>query len=235
MTNPTPEELAAPIVADLKSPGKFDLRSALAKTSYPTDDVTIYVDGNRTHERNLVLDMIEELGHKSTGLSAANNGGMTDDPEKEAVDATIKSLEERAEELLEEVRQSALTFKLRGVAPSQWRLIDKEARRKIKPNTKSEDDAFEAQLERNEYVNIELIAKGTVKITDAQGNEDNSALTKEDSQTLFDNLLETEWAKLKDAIENLTFAHTLFQNVAMQDADFLSKSSADPAKLATSA
>lgn len=234
MTTPTAEELAAPIVEELKSPGKFDLKAALAKTSYPTEDVTIYLDGDSTHERNLVLDVIADLEIKSESLSAKAQGSMVDDPEKEEVDETIGLLEKRAEELLETVRSSALTFTLRGVAPKQWRLIDKEARRKIKPATKSEDDQFEAQLLRNERVNVELIALGTVKITDAEGNVDSSRLSVENSQTLFDNLLEGEWVKLKNAIENLTFAHTLFQNVALQDADFLSKSSADPDKAVTS-
>lgn len=230
----TPEELAAPIVEELKSPGKFDLKAALAKTSYPTEDVTIYVDGDSTHERNLVLDVIADLEIKADALSAKAQGSMVDAPEKAEIDETIALLQKRADELLEVVRSSALTFKLRGVAPKQWRLIDKEARRKIKATSKSEDDQFEAQLLRNERVNVELISVGTVKITDANGNEDNSRLSVEDSQTLFDNLLETEWLKLKQAIENLTFAHTLFQNVALQDADFLSKSSADPDKQATS-
>lgn len=223
------------LVEDLKAPGKFDLRSALTKTSYPTDEVTIYIDGDATHERNTVLDMIEELQRKSSELSAEKTGGIVDDPEKEGVDALIVSLEERAEELLAQVRASALKFTLRGVAPSQWRIIDKEARRKIKPDTKSDEDLLEAQIERNEYVQIELLTKATVKITDANGNEDTSALSREDSKTLFDTLLESEWMKLKDSYENITFAHALFNNVVLQDADFLSKSSADPDKQDTSA
>lgn len=226
---------AEALVEDLKAPGKFDLRSALTKTSYPTDEVTIYLDGDATHERNLVLDMIEELQEKSEGLSAAKNGGIADDPEKATVDELIVNLEARAEELLEQVRSSALKFTLRGVAPSQWRIVDKEARRKIKANTKSEEDQLEAQLERNEYVQVELLTKATVKITDAAGNEDTSALKREDAQTLFDTLLESEWIKLKNGYENITFAHALFNNVVLQDADFLSKSSADPDKQDTSA
>lgn len=222
------------LVEDLKSPGKFDLRSALTKTSYPTDEVTIYLDGDATHERNLVLDMIEELQRKAEGLTAEKTGGITDDPEKETVDALIVNLEAREKELLAQVRASALKFTLRGVAPSQWRIVDKEARRKIKPLTKSEEDMLEASLERNEYVQVELLTKATVKITDANGNEDTSALKREDAQTLFDTLLESEWIKLKDAYENITFAHALFNNVVLQDADFLSKSSADPDKQDTS-
>lgn len=216
------------LVEDLKSPGKFDLRAALTKTSYPTDDVTIYLDGDATHERNLVLDMIDELERKSADLSAAKSGGITDDPEKETVDALIENLKAREVELLEQVRSSALTFKLRGVAPSQWRLIDKEARRKIKPNTKSDEDQLEAQILRNEYVQVELLSKAAVKITNAAGDEDTSALSREDAQTLYDTLLESEWEKLKNSYENITFAHALFNNVVLQDADFLSKSSADP-------
>ena len=226
----TPDEL----VEAAKAPGKFDLRSALNKTSYPTDEVTIYLDGDATHERNTILDAIEDLRHKSAGLSAAANGGIADDPEKETVDELIVQLEKRAEELLEQVRASALKFTMRGVAPSQWRILDKEARRKIKPASKGEDDVFEAQLERNQYVNVALVALSTVKITDAEGNEDTSRLSQETAEYLFDTILETEFMKLKNAVENITFAHTLFNNVVLQDADFLSKSSADPDKQDTS-
>lgn len=229
MTN-TPEA----IVEDLKSVEKFDLRSALQKTSYPTDDVTVYLDGHKAHELNLVLDEIDELEGKALSLSAAVSGGIVDDPEKEAVDEQIAALKERELELLKEIRDSALTFTIRGVAPTQWRILDKEARRKIKPASKSEDDQFEAQLDRNEYVNVGLLALGCVKITNAAGQSDTSALKREDAQTLFDSLIEPEFVKLKNAVENLTFAHTLFQNVAMQDADFLSKSSADPDSQVTS-
>lgn len=230
----TPEELAAPVVAELKSEAVFDLRSALNKTSYPTEDVTIYLDGDATHERNVVLDTIAELTIKSESLSAHANGGIADDPEKETVDAMIANLEARAAELLEQVKSSSLTFKMRGLAPVVWRLLDKEARRKIKPLTKSDDDELEAQIERNEYVNIGLVAKGAVSITNAAGATDSGVLKHESAQHLYDTILESEWNKLKGAIDNLTFAHTIFQNVAMQDADFLSKSSADQGKPDTS-
>lgn len=222
------------IVEDLKSEEKFELRSALAKTSYPVDDVTVYLDGHKAHELNKILDEISELEHKAEKLAGGKNGGIVDDPEKEEVDAEIEELKVREVELLKEIRDSALTFRVRGVAPTQWRMLDKEARRKIKPLTKSDDDQFEAQLERNEYVNVGLLSLGTVKITNAAGQSDTSALKREDAQTVFDSLIEPEYQKLKDAVENLTFAHTLFNNVAMQDADFLSKSSADPDSPATS-
>jgi hypothetical protein len=222
------------IVEDLKSEKKFDLRSALSKVSYPTEDVTVYLDGHKAHELNVILDKIADLEHKAQGLTAQAQGSMVDDPEKEGVDAEIADLKVQEAALIKEISASALTFTMRGVAPAVWRLIDKEARRKIKPNTKSEEDQYEAQLERNQYVNNELIAKGTVKITNAEGVEDNSAVTAETAEALFDVLLETEFMKLKSAIENLTFAHTLFQNVALQDADFLSKSSDVPDSQATS-
>lgn len=222
------------IVEDLKSVEKFDLRSALSKVSYPTQDVTVYLDGAKAHELNVVLDEISDLEHKAVGYSAQAQGSMVDAPEKEDVDAEIAELKVQEAALIKEIAASALTFTLRGLAPTQWRLIDKEARRKIKPASKSEEDQFEAQLERNQMVNIEIVAKGTVKITDANGNVDPSALSVDTAEQLFNGLLETEWMKLQEGIQNLTFAHTLFQNVAMQDADFLSKPSADQDSQATS-
>lgn len=221
----TPEEIAAQsIVEQMKSEESFDLADALDGVSYPTEDVTVYLDGAKAHELNLVLDMIAELEIKSENESAAKNGTIADDPAKEQTDKDIEALKAREVVLISEITSSALTFKLRGVAPEVWRIIDKEARRKIKPDTKSEDDQLEAQIERNKYVNVHLLSKGTVQITNAKGQTDKRALKPDDAQKLFDRLIEPEFLKLKDAISNLTFAHTLFQNVAMQDADFLSKS-----------
>lgn len=230
----TPEELAAPIVEDMKSAAKFDLRSALTKVSYPTQDVTVYLEGHKAHEINVILDEIADLEAEAETLTAKAQGTITDAPEHEGVLTKIAALQEQEKALLAEIKESALTFTLRGVAPAVWRIIDKEARRKIKPQTNSEDDQLEAQLERNKYVNIELVSKGTVKITNSEGIVDSSALTSEVAEQLFDGLLETEWLKLQEGIQNLTFAHTLFQNVAMQDADFLSKPSADQTSPATS-
>lgn len=230
----TPEELAAPIVEDMKSAAKFDLRSALTKVSYPTQDVTVYLEGHKAHEVNVILDEIADLEAEAEGLTAKAQGTITDAPELEGVEAKIAELHKQEKALLEEIKASSLTFTMRGVAPAVWRLIDKEARRKIKPDTKSEDDVLEAQLLRNQYVNVELVSKGTVKITNADGVVDSSALTHEVAEQLFDGLLEPEWMKLQEGVQNLTFAHSLFQNVAMQDADFLSKPSADQTSPATS-
>jgi len=226
----TPEEH----VEDLKSVEKFDLRSALTKASYPTEEVAVYLDGHKAHELNGLLDEIAYLEEQAEGLSAGKNGSIADSPEKADVDETLEVLKVREKALLKEIADSRLTFTLRGVAPTQWRLVDKEARRKIKPASKGEDDVFEAQLERNEWVNVELLALATVKITNSAGQEDTSKLSHEDSQKLYDVLIEPEYFKLKTAVENLTFAHTLFNNVTLQDADFLSKSSADPDSQATS-
>ena len=230
----TPEELAAPIVADMKSVGKFDLSAALKKTSYPVKDVTVYLDGYKAHELNELLDEIDELEHKAVGYSALAQGSMTDAPEKESIEAKIAELKARELELIKEISASALTFSLRGLAPAQWRLIDKEARRKVKAASKSEDDVLEAQIERNKLVNIEIVAKGIVKVTDANGDVSEGAITLKAAEDMFDALLEPDWLKLQDTIQNLTFANTVFQNVSMQDADFLSKPSADQDSQATS-
>ena len=99
----TPEELAAPVVAEMKSAGKFDLSAALKKTSYPTQDVTVYLDGYKAHELNVLLDEVSELEHKAVGYSALGQGAMVDAPEKEAIDAEIAELKARELELIKEI------------------------------------------------------------------------------------------------------------------------------------
>lgn len=215
---------AEALVVEAKQPGKFDLGSALKKASYPTDDVSIYLDGQKAHEYNVLVDEISELNFKAVTYSAANTGGMTDAPEKEAIDEEIAELEEQQKAILAEIAKSTLTFRMRGCAPEQWRLIIKKWQREGKKNFK-DSDATEAEISEwvNERIDQEIIAKTIVKITDAEGNEDDGAVKLETVADLHGAIFQSEWTKLLNASNTLTFANNLFDQVIAQDADFLSK------------
>jgi hypothetical protein len=219
-------------VEELKSEESFDLASALKGTSYPTDDVTIFIDGEAAHELNMVLAEITELGYESAKHTAGENGSIADSPEKEEIDKQIAELEEQQKELIAKVLESALTFKLRGVAPKAWKLIIKSWQRKSKAHAKEEGLDEEERIDwANEKINAELIAKATVSITNAEGATQKGGVKVETVEELQGSVLQSEFAKLLDAANNLTFANGLFSNAIAADADFLSKLSADPASV----
>jgi len=211
-------------VEELKSEESFDLSAALKGVSYPTDDVSIFLDGEAAHEYNMALHEIAELGHESAKLAAAENGGITDSPEKEEVDAQIAELEARSAELLKQLAASRLTFTIRGAAPKQWKLIIKQWKRK---GAKLEDDTVENEEERAEWishkVDCDLLSKCIVKTTNAKGQVNKEAVSLEFIEELRASILESEWYKLQEAMNTLTFANGLFQQAIASDADFLSK------------
>jgi hypothetical protein len=210
---------------ELKAPGKFDLSSALKGATYPTEAVSIFIDGETAHELNINYDRIAELAQEGLQYKAGNNGGMADGPEKEPIDAEIAELEAENLEHLEKLRKSILTFQLRGVAPKQWKLIIKKWQREMKKNFDLPEEQAEAEEWANAKIDAELVAKATIKITDADGDEDAGAVSLDTAEELQDTLLQSEWAKLLGAANNLTFANGLFAQAIAADADFLSKSS----------
>ena len=219
------KEYAEAKAEELKAPGTFDLGTALKGASYPTEAVSIFLNGELAHELNINYDTIAELAQEALQYKAGTNGGMADGPEKEPLDAEIAELEAKNRALVGEIAKSVLTFQLRGVAPEQWKLIIKKWQRAMKKEFNLPEEQVEAEEWANAKIDAELVAKATIKITNAEGAEDASALTVEKSEQLAGTVLQSEWQKLLGAANNLTFANGLFAQAIAADADFLSKSS----------
>lgn len=176
---------------------------------------------------------------------AAGATAVSEDPEDEAkaiadnnpqfieADKEASALEAELAAALIPLRSTMLTFHLRGLAPAQWRNIHKLGRKEIKEPVrknfeKGEDGDEEFQLatlerniERNNWVNNASIASSIIKVVNPDGEEDTSVWTTEDVADLFDHYLESEYGKLKDMMEQLTYANNLFQVAVQQDVDFL--------------
>lgn len=227
------QEKAEAVAADMKSEESFDLSDALKGASYPTDDVTIFIDGENAHALNMVLADISELAMDATKYAAGNNGGMADSPEKEEIDKQIEELEVRQKELIAKVLGSALTFTVRGAAPEQWKLIIKKWTRKSKKQEDLEDEQERVEW-ANEQIDNELISKTIVKITNAKGGTQSGAVSIDDVANLRGTVLQSEFSKLMEAVNALTFANGLFQNAIASDADFLSRPSVEADSAATS-
>ena len=209
---------------ELKNVETFDLNSALTGVTRPKDSITVFTDGERAHQLEEVLTSISVLGQEKAILPPA--GGITGNPRADEIDGEIAELEELSALLVQELRDSSLTFHLRGLAPKQTRLIVKSWEKKIKPESKSpsDDELAEVNEERSEKINAELIAKCTYKVVKGNGAEHNGAVSIETVEGLRDELNTSEYQRLVTLVNNLCVAHGLFNNLLASDADFLSKS-----------
>jgi len=155
--------------------------------------------------------------------------------EAEAKKQEAGEAEAKVARLIEQVKESALTFHMRGLAPKLVELIDKKCRKAIKPparkNYAQDEDGqeeyelavWERNKDRNQLVNHECIAAAIVKVVNTRGEVDSKVWKAEDVESLQETILETEYEKLRLMMQDLSFAHTLFNRAIEQDADFLSK------------
>lgn len=215
----TPEEHAE----ELKNVETFDLSSALTGVTRPKDEITIYTDGERAHQLEEVLSAISVLGREKATLPAT--GGITGNPRAEEIDKEIADLEEVSALLIQELRDTSLTFHLRGLAPKQTKLIVKSWDKKIKPESKTptDEELQETNEERMDKINAELIAKCTFKVVKGNGAEHTGAVSIETVENLRDEINSGEYNRLVNLVNNLCVAHGLFNNMLASDADFLSK------------
>lgn len=221
-------------VEELKAPETFDVRAALSGQTYPTQKVKVFVNAALAHEMNVLAEDAARLRWEADKLMKDYDGIAQPEGYVEKIE-DAEAAEARVAELLAEVQRSAMTFTLRGLAPAQFRLIDKKWRKHIKPPVRKnyapdadgeeeyELEIFERNMARNESVNHDCIASSIVKVENAAGQADTSVWKHDDVKNLFDTLLETEYEKLRLAFQDMTFAHTLFNKAIEEDADFLSK------------
>lgn len=247
-------EAAAEIAEGLKSEKSFDARQAVTGATYPTDSIDVYSDARLAHELNLAANDAAKARYLAESIKnafikeqkeAAQGGGIEDEPYAgdgtEAplygkADAEATELEAKVAELVGALRDSVLTFHVRGLAPAQWRLIHKKWRKEIKPPARknypqTEDGEEEYELavherniERNDSVNLDTIASAIVKVVRKHDGAENTDTWKvDDVRNIFDYYYESEFEKIKNLVQQLTFANNLFQIAVEQDADFLSK------------
>lgn len=163
-------------------------------------------------------------------------GDGTEAPDYAAAAAEAVELEGKVAEAIHKLRTCVLTFHLRGLAPKQWRLIDAKWRKEIKaparknfPNTPEGEEEFEVathekNVARNHAINNDLIASAIVKVVRKHdGATDTNVWKEEDVAHINDTYLESEYDKLKDLVNQLTWARNLFNIAVEQDADFLPK------------
>jgi hypothetical protein len=248
-------EAAEAIAEELKSEKTFDARKAVTGATYPTDFTDVYSDAELAHDLNVLANEAAKARYLADSIAAgyvkqmkeAQAALLTVEDEPYTGDGTeaigYKAAADEAEILEGEVadavaklRESVLTFHVRGLAPAQWRLIHKKWRKEIKPPARKnfpqtedgEEDyeltIHERNIERNDAVNLDTIASAIFKVVRKHdGAEDTSVWKVEDVRAIFESYLESEFDKIKNLVTQLTFANNLFQIAVEQDADFLSK------------
>jgi hypothetical protein len=248
-------EAAKEIAEELKSEKTFDARKAITGATYPTDFIDVYSDAALAHELNVTANEAAKARYLADSIKAgwikqkqaedAKSKSIEDEPyagdgteapgyQAAADEAAI--LEGEVAEAVERLRESVLTFHVRGLAPAQWRLIDSKQRKAIKPparknfpNTEEGEEAYEVavherNLLRTHAINNDLIASAIVKVVRKHdGAEDTHTWTQEEVADINDFYLESEYNKIKDLVNQLTFANNLFSIAVEKDADFLPK------------
>jgi len=183
------------LAEEAQKKGKFSLADAIKGRAYPEKSVDIYIDGAAAFELSMVTEAMKETDPAA--------------PEYE-------ELHKRAEELSGEILKSKLTFHMRGVGQGVVERITKEA------NNEFGQDGGLNEPEWIKYYLCALIAENIVKVSDSEGNEDESSFSTKDIMELRDAIPVDSWEILIDTMQKLTLASSYFD--AATDAGFLPKS-----------
>ena len=189
-------EAAMELVEEAQSKKVFNLSDAIKGRAYPQKDVTVYLDDEAA------LKLVE-LNDKMSS---------TTDPEE------MKKLEAESEKLSETIKQSAVTFKMRGVSQDAIELVLKKMNEKYK--VKGTAGTENPDWMRDYITN--LVSLNIVSVSDSSGSEDSAEFDFEKAEELRRNIPAAEWGKLVEMMQKLTLAGGYFDQLT--DAGFLQKS-----------
>jgi hypothetical protein len=157
----------------------FSVLDAVKGRSYPQDIVDVYTDA----ETALKVRRLEERINNERDAEQVNEL----DAEKAA--------------LIAHVKDSVLTFHLRGVAPGVVDGIQAQA-----------DEKFGADPspDKFKWMNYSYLAANIISVTNAEGAVDEHLYTYEDVEQLAGYLPTSEFDKVFNLMQELTFARDLF-------------------------
>lgn len=213
------QENVAEAVEELKE--NHTLTDILNKqTKFAERDVVTYLNYDSALK---AFDLQEEIVALENRIETARNlkhRSITDDSVEELQTAQEEVLAELTA-LNDEIQSSRAVWSVRGLSPSEWKIIDKTARQRVPVKRDvTEQERVEAEYERNEYVNISTLHKGIREVSFADGTKI-SEITYEDAQNLWNSIPMEVSLTVKDKIDELTYAsRTFHQDIA--SADFLS-------------
>lgn len=163
----------------------FDLFNTLSGRAYPSEDVVVYVNEARMHE---LKPLREELQVQSS------------DKTKRA-----KELKAQVDEIVADIKASALTFHIRGVAPAVTDLLVEKYR-------KSDD---------YETLEAELLAATLIRVTNADGEVDERKFSVEECAQIRDMLPRSAYEKISKTVTKLNLDGAIYDQTV--DSGFLQK------------
>jgi hypothetical protein len=189
-------EEAMDLAQEAQSKKVFNLSDAIKGRSYPQKDAVVYLDD----ESAMKLVELDEIMSYTT------------DPEE------LKKLEAEAAKLSKAIKDSALTFKMRGVSQDAIELVLKQLNEKykVKGSAGTENPDW-----MKDYITT-LVGMNIISVVDASGSEDDSTYDFEKTEEIRRNIPAAEWGKLVEMMQKLTLAGGYFEQLT--DAGFLQKS-----------
>jgi len=186
------------MVQEAQKPSTFNLADVIKERGYPSKEVTIYTDAEAAFQ-------LVEIEDKMNNITEAGE--------------EYSKLEKQADELAERVRSSQLTFLMRGVGQGVVERVSEKAdklyKKKDVPEEEYSNDWFK-------YYVTSLVAENVVKVTDSEGNVDESHFDYDQMLEIRNSLPADSWGLLVSTMQKLTLASGYFKGLT--DAGFLPKS-----------
>lgn len=180
------------LVNDAKAKGTFSvLDAAQGNRSYPQDIKTVYTDVEAAYE----VKRLNKL-----------DAGEKDNAIHEAIVAQIDEAKER-------VRNSALTFRMRGIGADTKKSIREEAEAKFPFETDAAGVITGGGPDYGdgaEWNNAKVFAEHIIDVTDIDGNVDEHHWTPEEVITLRATLPDESYTALENLVGELSFAAAYF-------------------------
>lgn len=174
------------VLTDAVSKGKFSVLEVAKERGYPQDIVDIYTD----HETAFLVHRLE-----------AKIADEKDGDKVNELDAERKALKEK-------VKDSVLTFHMRGISDGLVEDLQKQAKEKF---------GEEETPERAIYTNHSYLANHIISVTNANGDVDDHQWTPEELGQLKRDLPPESFEKLVALMYELTFAARYFDEVVNAD------------------
>jgi hypothetical protein len=189
-------EEAMDLAEEAQSKKVFNLSDAIKGRAYPQKDVTVYLDD----ESAMALVDIDDMMTETTDAAIMNK------------------LESEAKILSDKIKESALTFRMRGVSQDAIELVLKQLNEKykVKGSAGTENPDW-----MRDYITI-LVGLNIVSVKDFSGGEDDSVFDFDKTEEIRRNLPAAEWGKLVEMMQKLTLAGGYFDQLT--DAGFLPRS-----------
>lgn len=174
------------MIVDAVSKGKFSVLEVAKGRGYPQDIVDVYTD----HETAFKVHRLEQK------IADERDG------------AKVNALDEERKALKEKVKESILTFHMRGIGQGLVDDLQKQA------NEKFQDGS---ETEKVTWLNNLYLAQHIISVTNADDEVDDHRWTSEEIADLKRDLPPESFEKLINLMLDLTFAAKYFDEVVSAD------------------